>query len=67
MTRGQRIFLWVAGVPAILVGLTLLVEGGQCPELTRRSPACMSAEGLVLTAMMLGGGLLALFKAMSRQ
>lgn len=66
MTKGQRMLLWIAGVPAIIIGLILLVEGGQCPGLTTRSPVCMSAEGLALTAVMLGGGLFALFKAMSR-
>jgi hypothetical protein len=67
MTRGQRVLLWVAGLPAILVGLILLVEGGECPGgVLRRSPGCMNAESLILTAVMLGGGVFALYKAMSR-
>jgi hypothetical protein len=60
MTRGQRILLWVAGLPAILVGLILLVGGGECTGgSSGRSPACMGAEQLILIVILLGGGVFA--------
>jgi len=66
MTRGQRVLLWIVGLPATLAGLGLFLTGGECPGSLRRSTACMGAEQLILIVMLLGGGVFALFKAMSR-
>lgn len=67
MTRGQRVLLWIVGLPATLAGLGLFLASRECPGSFRRSPACMGAEQLILIVMLLGGGAFALFKAMSRE